>query len=84
MGSKLLRGTFILTLGTLISKVLGILYVIPFYAIIGGDKPALLYNFGYVPYQLFLSVATAGIPLAIANILQNIMLWKNIKLDEGC
>ncbi|WP_431356704.1 hypothetical protein, partial [Listeria monocytogenes] len=26
MGSKLLRGTFILTLGTLISKVLGILY----------------------------------------------------------
>ncbi|WP_163655737.1 polysaccharide biosynthesis protein [Listeria sp. PSOL-1] len=67
MGSKLLRGTFILTLGTLISKVLGILYVIPFYAIIGGDKPALLYNFGYVPYQLFLSVATAGIPLAVAK-----------------
>ncbi|STY43485.1 Probable cell division protein ytgP [Listeria grayi] len=53
MGSKLLRGTFILTLGTLISKVLGIVYVIPFYWIIGGDKPALLYNFGYVPYQLF-------------------------------
>ncbi|HBJ8752322.1 TPA: oligosaccharide flippase family protein [Listeria monocytogenes] len=67
MGSKLLRGTFILTLGTLISKVLGILYVIPFYAIIGGDEPALLYNFGYVPYQLFLSIATAGIPLAVAK-----------------
>ncbi|SQC65355.1 Probable cell division protein ytgP [Listeria fleischmannii subsp. fleischmannii] len=27
----------------------------------------LLYNFGYVPYQLFLSVATAGIPLAVAK-----------------
>ncbi|EMG28973.1 polysaccharide biosynthesis family membrane protein [Listeria fleischmannii 1991] len=67
MGSKLLRGTFILTLGTLLSKVLGILYVIPFYAIVGGDDPMLLYNFGYVPYQLFLSVATAGIPLAVAK-----------------
>lgn len=67
MGSKLLRGTFILTLGTLISKILGIVYIIPFYWIIGGDEPALLYNFGYVPYQLFLSVATAGIPLAVAK-----------------
>lgn len=82
MGSKLLRGTFILTLGTLISKVLGILYVIPFYAIIGGDKPALLYNFGYVPYQLFLSVATAGIPLAIAKYIAKYNAMEEYKIGR--
>ncbi|HHQ1322267.1 TPA: hypothetical protein ACSKPM_001979, partial [Listeria monocytogenes] len=31
MSSKLMRGTAVLTAGTLLSKILGILYVIPFY-----------------------------------------------------
>ena len=34
MGSKLI-GTFILTLGTYISKILGLFYVIPFNALVG-------------------------------------------------
>lgn len=82
MGSKLLRGTFILTLGTLISKVLGIVYVIPFYWIIGGDTPSLLYNFGYVPYQLFLSVATAGIPLAVAKYIAKYNAMEEYKIGR--
>lgn len=65
--SKLLRGTFILTLGTFISKFLGLFYVIPFYWIMGGAGPMTLYNFGYVPYQIFLGIATAGVPLAVAK-----------------
>ena len=67
MSSKLIRGTFILTLGTIISKIIGLFYVIPFYAIIGGSEPAALYQFGYVPYTIFISIATAGVPLAVSK-----------------
>lgn len=66
MGSKLLRGTFILTVGTILSKVLGLIYVIPFYQIVGKQGTA-LYNFGYVPYTIFISIATAGVPLAVSK-----------------
>jgi O-antigen/teichoic acid export membrane protein len=66
MSSKLLRGTFILTLGTIISKVLGLFYVIPFYAIVG-DQGTALYQFSYVPYTIFISLATAGVPLAVSK-----------------
>jgi O-antigen/teichoic acid export membrane protein len=66
MSSKLLRGTFILTLGTMISKVLGLFYVIPFDAIVG-QAGTTLYQYSYVPYTIFISLATAGIPLAISK-----------------
>ncbi|AGX05895.1 MULTISPECIES: polysaccharide biosynthesis protein [Bacillus] len=66
MSSKLLRGTFILTLGTIISKVLGLFYVIPFYRIVG-DHGSALYQYSYVPYTIFISIATAGIPLAVSK-----------------
>lgn len=66
MSSKLLRGTFILSLGTLVSKVLGLLYVIPFYDIVGAHGTT-LYQYSYVPYTIFISIATAGIPLAVSK-----------------
>ncbi|MDP4171524.1 MAG: polysaccharide biosynthesis protein [Bacillota bacterium] len=66
MQSKLLRGTFILTLGTIISKVIGLIYVIPFYQIVG-KQGTQLYSYGYVPYTIFISIATAGVPLAVSK-----------------
>lgn len=66
MSSKLLRGTFILTSGTIVSKILGLFYVIPFVAIVG-EKGSGLYQFAYVPYSIFLSIATAGVPLAVSK-----------------
>lgn len=66
MSSKLLRGTFILTLGTFISKFLGLFYVIPFYALVGDDG-TVLYNYAYIPYTIFISIATAGIPASVAK-----------------
>lgn len=66
MQSKLLRGTFILTLGTFISKLLGLFYVIPFARIVG-DSGTVLYQYSYVPYTIFISLATAGVPLAVAK-----------------
>ncbi|PGM55700.1 polysaccharide biosynthesis protein [Bacillus sp. AFS053548] len=64
--SKLLRGTFILTAGTFLIKFLGMIYTFPFYALVG-SKGSALYNYGYVPYTLFISIATAGVPLAVAK-----------------
>ncbi|MFK9091118.1 oligosaccharide flippase family protein [Bacillus salipaludis] len=66
MQSKLLRGTFILTLGTILSKVIGLIYVIPFYQIVGKHGTQ-LYSFSYVPYTIFISIATAGVPLAVSK-----------------
>lgn len=68
MSSKLIRGTFILTLGTFISKFLGLFYVIPFDDLLKGhEEGASLYQYGYVPYTIFLTVATAGVPLAVSK-----------------
>ncbi|WAA10072.1 putative polysaccharide biosynthesis protein [Fervidibacillus albus] len=66
MSSKLIRGTFILTLGTYISKILGLFYVIPFYALVG-EQGVALYQYGYVPYTIFLSIGSAGIPLSVSK-----------------
>lgn len=66
MSSKLLRGTFILTSGTIVSKILGLFYVIPFVAIVGTEGTG-LYQYAYIPYTIFLSAATAGVPLAVSK-----------------
>ncbi|MDF1508666.1 polysaccharide biosynthesis protein [Robertmurraya sp. DFI.2.37] len=66
MSSKLLRGTFVLTSGTFISKFLGLFYVIPFFALVGNEGTA-LYNYAYVPYTIFISIATAGIPASVSK-----------------
>ena len=61
------NGAFIITLGIVITKILGILYVVPFHSIIG-DKGGALYGYAYTIYLFFISISTAGIPLAISNI----------------
>ena len=72
-GSKLkkngfLQGAMIATLGIAITKVLGILYVIPFYALIG-DTAGSLYGYAYNIYMIFLGIGYAGIPLAMSKII---------------
>ena len=66
MASNLLKGTAILTIGLFLSKALGLLYVIPFYAIVG-DESVGLYQYAYIPYNLALAVAVSGAPLAISK-----------------
>ena len=65
--STFVRGAFITTLGIVIAKILGILYVIPFHAVIG-DKGGALYGYAYTIYSVFMSLASAGIPLAISKL----------------
>ncbi|WP_216831537.1 putative polysaccharide biosynthesis protein [Alkalihalobacterium elongatum] len=64
--SKLIRGTMILTAATFISKILGLIYIFPFSAIVGQQGLA-LYAYGYLPYTVILSLATMGVPLAVSK-----------------
>ena len=66
MASNLLKGTMILTVGLLLSRILGVLYVIPFYQIIGEDYIA-LYQYAYVPYSIMLAIAVSGVPIAVSK-----------------
>jgi len=66
MSSKLLRGTFVLTLGTYISRILGMIYLIPFGAMVGATGGA-LFQYGYNQYTIFLSIATMGFPAAVSK-----------------
>ncbi|WP_252502578.1 polysaccharide biosynthesis protein [Sporosarcina sp. Marseille-Q4943] len=66
MSSNLVKGTAILTIGLFLSKALGLLYVIPFYAIVGEENIG-LYQYAYIPYNLALAVAISGAPLAISK-----------------
>lgn len=66
--NSFVSGTFIATLAIILVKILGVLYVIPFYKIIGEDGGA-LYSYAYNVYNLFLNISTAGIPIAISKII---------------
>src|SRR5574344_126039 len=63
-----MQGAFITKLGIIICKVLGILYVIPFYSIIG-EQGGALYGYAYNIYSIFLTVSHAGIPLAMSKVI---------------
>lgn len=65
--SSFLEGAFIATFCIIITKVLGILYVIPFYKIIG-KQGGTLYGYAYNIYNVFLIISSAGIPLAISKL----------------
>ena len=65
--SNFVKGAFITTLGIVIAKILGIIYVIPFHAVIG-EKGGALYGYAYTIYSVFMSLASAGIPLAISKL----------------
>lgn len=62
-----LMGAFVSTLGIVICKALGLVYVIPFYAIIGVQGGA-LYSYAYSLYNVFLNLATSGIPIAMSKV----------------
>ena len=65
--SSFLEGAFIATACIFISKILGILYVIPFNKIIGDDGGA-LYGYAYNIYNIFLNISSVGIPFAICKL----------------
>ncbi|WP_239650378.1 putative polysaccharide biosynthesis protein [Gemella haemolysans] len=65
---SLFKGTAILSISLILTKVLGAVYLIPFYQIIGGEEQMALFNYGYSYYVTILEVSSAGAPLAIAKL----------------
>lgn len=76
-----IQGAFIATLGIVISKILGMIYVIPFYSMIG-EQGGALYGYAYNIYSIFLGISTAGIPLAISKIVSEYDTLGNQKAKE--
>jgi len=66
--NSFVKGAVITTVGIVITKLLGILYVIPFHAIIG-EQGGALYGYAYTIYLIFMSLSSAGIPLAISKVI---------------
>ena len=65
--NNFLQGAIVATLSIIICKILGLLYVIPFYSIIGTQGGA-LYSHAYSIYSIFLSLSTCGIPIAVSKL----------------
>lgn len=65
--NSFLEGAFIATFAIFLTKFIGIIYVIPFYKIVGTQGGA-LYGYAYNIYNLFLIISSAGIPLAISKL----------------
>ena len=66
--NSFIEGTFIATASVILVKILGMLYVVPFYIIVGSQGGA-LYSYAYNIYLIFLSISAAGIPAAISKII---------------
>lgn len=66
--NSFVAGTIISTASIVIVKILGMLYVVPFYAIVGQQGGA-LYSYAYNIYLIFLGISSAGIPNAISKII---------------
>lgn len=66
--NSFIQGAFIATFAIVFCKVLGVLYVIPFQSIIG-EKGGALYAYAYNIYSIFLSISTAGIPIAMSKVI---------------
>lgn len=78
--NSFINGALIATLAIVITKFLGIIYVIPFYAIIGESNIA-LYGYAYTIYNLFLALSTVGIPPAMSKLISeyNTLEYYNTK-----
>ena len=64
--NSFVEGAVISTIGIVLCKILGIIYVIPFRAIIG-TQGAILYSYAYTIYSVFASLSSTGIPSAMAK-----------------
>ena len=60
----LVEGSMISYISIVITKILGVLYVIPFYAVIGSGE--YIYASAYTLYNLVLNASTSGVPTAMS------------------
>ena len=66
--SSFVEGTMIATIAIIITKIMGMFYVIPFYAMVG-VKGSALYAYAYSIYSICLDISSAGLPIAMSKII---------------
>ena len=66
--NSFVEGAFIAYIAIIATKILGALYNIPFYNIIG-DEGGVIYSYAYSIYVLFLELSTSGVPIAISIVI---------------
>lgn len=66
MTNKLVKGTLILSVATLFTKIIGSLFWAPFQNI-AGDETVGLYRISFPFYSILLMVASAGIPITVSK-----------------
>lgn len=78
------KGTLWLTIGSVVSRILGALYVIPWATWFGAEYTTanVLYSTGYRPYTLFLAISTAGFPSAVAKQMSHYHAQKEYKVAD--
>jgi len=79
--NNFIDGAIIVTIGLVLCKVLGIIYVIPFRSLVGTTGGA-LYSYAYSIYGVFVSLSATGIPIAISKIVSeyNTLGYKKSKV----
>lgn len=65
--AKFVRGAFILTAAGLLVKVIGAVYRIPLYSILGSEGIG-LFQMGYPIYAILLTVSSSGLNVAISKV----------------
>lgn len=75
---SIIAGGLISSAGVLLSKVLGLVYVIPF-NMIAGDMNIRFYGYAYNIYSYLLNISIAGIPFAIAALVAKYYNVKDYK-----
>ncbi|SDY58310.1 polysaccharide biosynthesis protein [Thermoactinomyces sp. DSM 45892] len=66
MSNKLVKGTLILSILTLFTKIIGSLFWAPFQNI-AGDETVGIYRISFPFYSILLMIATAGIPITVSK-----------------
>ena len=75
---SIIFGGLISSAGVLLSKILGLVYVIPF-NMIAGDTNIRFYGYAYNIYSYLLNISIAGIPFAIATLVAKYYNVKDYK-----
>lgn len=66
--NSFIEGTIVSYILIILTKIAGLLYVIPFYKIVGNEG-GILYSYAYSVYNLLLNISVSGIPTAICIII---------------
>lgn len=83
-GKKMVQGTFWMTFGSIFSRLIGALYIIPWNAMMGAGSQMgnTLFAVGYTPYSFFLSLGIAGFPSAMSKQIAQYNAQKNYKAGQ--